>query len=100
MRLAEIINGSLIAYFPAFAKQFTPKGAIIIGWVLGRRGTDHEVEATIEQACQETGMGRKAFLNARRKIGEVLKIRTEHREHRTFYSIDNDKLQKILGGSK
>jgi hypothetical protein len=68
MKIVEIVKGSLIAYFPAFAKQFTPKGAIIIGWILGHRGNpEHEVEATIEQACHETGMGRKAFLNARRK---------------------------------
>lgn len=95
-------------YSPTIAKILTPNGAILLGWFLDQllvwdsseQEMPGEVEATIEQICEGTGLGRKMVLNARVKLREVLRWREKRLEHKMFYSIDMDKLEQIIGGSR
>lgn len=95
MRLADYLgNVQWIAYSPQLAKAFTPHAAILLCWIIWKkREGQEEVEATIEQIGEETGLGRKMILNAREKLGTILKTREKRLEHKTFYSIDADALE-------
>jgi len=94
-------------YSSDIAKKFSPHAAILLGWFLDRffigenpNPRTEEVEATIQQICEGTGMNRKRVLNARADLHGVLRSRHKRLEHRTFYSIDVDRFEKILGGAK
>lgn len=94
-------------YSPKIAKKFSPTSAILLGWFLEQllaKGDPNprtdEVEATIQQICEGTGMNRKRVLNSRKDLHGVLRSRHKRLEHRTFYSIDVDRFEKILGGAK
>lgn len=64
-------------------------------WMLWKmRDVGGEVEARIEEIEQATGLSTKNIATARERLKGILIARERRIEHRTFYSVDHEELQR------
>lgn len=96
MRLFDYLTDvRWFAFSPDLAKVFTPTGAILLCWVIWKSKDDGgEVEATVEQIAEETGLTDNQIATAKDKLKTVLRVRSKRFEHKTFYSVDPENMQK------
>lgn len=96
MRLYDYLSDCrYIAYSPDLGKIFGPNAAILLCWVIWRkRESGALVEATVAQIGDETGLSERNIETAKRQLEGVLVVTQKRLEHRTFYSVDAEELEK------
>lgn len=100
MRLSDYLpDVRTFAYSPELAQAFTPTGAILLCWLIAEaREPGAEIEATVAEIMAETGLSEKNVDTAKERLlhRNVLSIRSQRLEHRTFYAIsDHELLNRI-----
>lgn len=102
MRLFDYLSDCrYIAYSPDLGRIFGPNAALLLCWVIWRKRENGTlVEATVAQIGDETGLSERNIETAKRQLEGVLVVTQKRLEHRTFYSVNPDELEKRWAESR